>query len=80
MNSPIQSAGLADIDDKLHSGERLGLADGVRLFECNPLLWLELFLCDIQHRGIQISGDEFAPGGKDIPELAGHDSRSLSNC
>ena len=38
MNSRIQSAGLADVDDKLHSGERLSLADGVRLFECPDLL------------------------------------------
>ena len=38
MNSRIQSAGLAEIDDKLRSGERLSLADGVHLFECPDLL------------------------------------------
>ena len=38
MNARIQAAGLADIDDKLQAGERLSLADGVRLFDCPDLL------------------------------------------
>ena len=43
MHSRVQAAGLADIDRKLDAGERLDLADGVRLFECPDLLavgWL----------------------------------------
>ena len=38
MKSRIQAAGLADIDDRLNSGERLDAADGLRLFECPDLL------------------------------------------
>ncbi len=43
MQSRLQTAGLADIDDKLRAAERLTLEDGVRLFECEDLLavgWL----------------------------------------
>src|SRR5438874_2541798 len=43
MRQRIAAAGLADIADKLHAGVRLGLADGVRLFEAPDLLavgWL----------------------------------------
>ena len=40
MESRIRAAGLADIDDRLRSGERLALEDGVRLFECGDLLAL----------------------------------------
>ena len=43
MRSRLQAAGLADIDDKLQSGERLTLEDGVRLFDAPDLLavgWL----------------------------------------
>ena len=43
MDFRLRAAGLADIDDKLRAGERLTLADGVRLFECGDLLavgWL----------------------------------------
>src|SRR4029450_11204201 len=39
----LRTAGLIDITDKLASGERLSLADGVRLFESPDLLavgWL----------------------------------------
>jgi len=35
--SRLQSLGLGDIAGKLDAGERLGLADGVRLFECPDL-------------------------------------------
>jgi aminodeoxyfutalosine synthase len=38
VHSRIHAAGLADIDDKLQAGERLGVADGVRLFSCPDLL------------------------------------------
>ena len=38
MKSWIQSAGLADIDDRLSAGQRLDAADGLRLFECPDLL------------------------------------------
>jgi aminodeoxyfutalosine synthase len=38
VKSRIQSAGLADIDDRLNSGERLDEVDGLRLFECPDLL------------------------------------------
>lgn len=38
MNSRVRAAGLADIDDRLQSGERLDLEDGVRLFSCPDLL------------------------------------------
>ena len=38
MNARIRAAGLADIDDRLKAGERLGFADGVRLFACQDLL------------------------------------------
>ncbi|MDA1183354.1 MAG: aminofutalosine synthase MqnE [Acidobacteria bacterium] len=38
MKSRIQSAGLADIDDRLSAGERLDEADGLRLFQCPDLL------------------------------------------
>lgn len=38
MKSRIKSAGLADIDHRLRSGERLDAADGLRLFECTDLL------------------------------------------
>jgi aminodeoxyfutalosine synthase len=43
MRARLAAAGLADIDDKLRAGERLTLADGVRLFESPDLLavgWL----------------------------------------
>ena len=43
MESRLQAAGLADIDDKLQAGERLTLEDGVRLFDTPDLLavgWL----------------------------------------
>ena len=44
MNSPrLAAAGLTDIADKLAAGQRLDLADGVRLFDCPDLLavgWL----------------------------------------
>ena len=38
MHSRIHAAGLAEIDDKLRSEERLSFEDGVRLFECGDLL------------------------------------------
>jgi aminodeoxyfutalosine synthase len=38
VKSRIQSAGLAQIDDKLAAGERLSFDDGVRLFACEDLL------------------------------------------
>ena len=38
MNTRIQAAGLAGIDEKLEAGERLSFEDGVRLFECRDLL------------------------------------------
>ena len=38
MNTRIQAAGLAGIDDKLEAGERLSFEDGVRLFHCGDLL------------------------------------------
>ena len=43
MESRIRAAGLAEVDEKLRSHERLALADGVRLFDCPDLLavgWL----------------------------------------
>ena len=43
MHSRLQAAGLADIDDKLQTRERLTFEDGVRLFESPDLLavgWL----------------------------------------
>jgi aminodeoxyfutalosine synthase len=43
VNSRLQAAGLADIDQKLQAGERLGIADGACLFQCPDLLavgWL----------------------------------------
>jgi aminodeoxyfutalosine synthase len=43
VHSRIQAAGLADIDGKLQSEERLSFEDGVRLFDCPDLLvvgWL----------------------------------------
>ena len=43
MESRLRAAGLAGIDDKLRSGERLTLDDGVRLFDAPDLLavgWL----------------------------------------
>src|ERR1700716_4463020 len=43
MKSRLRAAGLSDIADKLESGVRLDLADGVRLFDCPDLLsvgWL----------------------------------------
>jgi len=43
VHSRIHAAGLADIARRLEAGERLDLADGVRLFECADLLavgWL----------------------------------------
>src|SRR3954464_10384262 len=40
MHSRIAAAGLADISEKLDRGERLGLEDGVRLFEAPDLLAL----------------------------------------
>jgi aminodeoxyfutalosine synthase len=43
VKSRLSAAGLADIDDKLRAGQRLGLDDGVRLFACDDLLavgWL----------------------------------------
>jgi aminodeoxyfutalosine synthase len=43
VHSRIQAAGLADIDGKLQSEERLSFEDGVRLFACPDLLvvgWL----------------------------------------
>src|SRR6187402_606631 len=43
VQSRLHAAGLADIDDKLQAGERLTLADGVRLFDAPDLLaigWL----------------------------------------
>jgi aminodeoxyfutalosine synthase len=38
VHSRVQAAGLADISEKREAGERLDLADGVRLFECPDLL------------------------------------------
>jgi len=38
VNSRIQAAGLADIDEKLRTGERLTLEDGVALFRAPDLL------------------------------------------
>jgi len=38
VRTRIESAGLADIDDRLGAGERLDAADGLRLFECPDLL------------------------------------------
>jgi len=38
VNTRIQAAGLAGIDEKLEAGERLSFEDGVRLFECGDLL------------------------------------------
>jgi aminodeoxyfutalosine synthase len=43
VKSRLHAAGLAEIDDKLHAGERLTLEDGVRLFDAPDLLavgWL----------------------------------------
>jgi aminodeoxyfutalosine synthase len=43
MQSRLRSAGLSDIADKLSAGQRLDLAEGVRLFDCPDLLavgWL----------------------------------------
>ena len=43
MHARVAAAGLAEIGRRLESGERLDLADGVRLFECPDLLavgWL----------------------------------------
>jgi aminodeoxyfutalosine synthase len=43
VKTRLHAAGLADIDDKLHAGERLTLDDGVRLFDAPDLLavgWL----------------------------------------
>src|SRR5947208_4492230 len=43
LRSRLQGAGLEEIHDKLDAGDRLSLADGVRLFECPDLLavgWL----------------------------------------
>jgi aminodeoxyfutalosine synthase len=43
VESRLEAAGLAGIDGKLRSGERLSFDDGVRLFECPDLLavgWL----------------------------------------
>ncbi len=43
MQSRLRASGLSDIADKLDSGVRLDLGDGVRLFECDDLLlvgWL----------------------------------------
>ncbi len=43
MYSRLRSAGISDIADKIDAGERLGLADGVRLFDAPDLLavgWL----------------------------------------
>jgi aminodeoxyfutalosine synthase len=43
LRSRLHSAGLSDIEEKTAAGERLGLADGVRLFDCPDLLavgWL----------------------------------------
>ena len=38
MQARLRAAGLADIDEKLRSSERLTLEDGVRLFESPDLL------------------------------------------
>ena len=38
MRTRLQTAGLAEIDDKLQAGERLGAEDGEWLFECPDLL------------------------------------------
>lgn len=43
MKTRLQTAGLADIDEKLQGGERLTFDEGLRLFECDDLLavgWL----------------------------------------
>src|SRR5882672_8553124 len=40
MQSRLDEAGLLEIHAKLDAGERLGLADGVRLFECRDLFAL----------------------------------------
>jgi aminodeoxyfutalosine synthase len=43
MQTRLRASGLSDIADKLDSGVRLDLGDGVRLFECDDLLlvgWL----------------------------------------
>jgi aminodeoxyfutalosine synthase len=38
MDSLIQDAGLVDILEKIDSGERISVADGIRLFQCPDLL------------------------------------------
>jgi aminodeoxyfutalosine synthase len=38
MDSLIQDAGLGDILEKIDSGERISVADGIRLFQCPDLL------------------------------------------
>jgi aminodeoxyfutalosine synthase len=43
LQSRLQAAGISDIAQKLNDGVRLGLSEGVRLFECEDLLlvgWL----------------------------------------
>jgi aminodeoxyfutalosine synthase len=40
MTDRVDAAGLSDIRDKLDTGQRLSLVDGVRLFECPDLLAL----------------------------------------
>src|SRR5206468_9413260 len=43
MRHRLSTAGIGDIADKLHAGERLSFDDGVRLFDCPDLLavgWL----------------------------------------
>jgi aminodeoxyfutalosine synthase len=54
VKSRIRAAGLAEIADKVHSGERLTFADGVRLFECHDLLavgWLANHEREKRHGG-----------------------------
>jgi aminodeoxyfutalosine synthase len=46
MDSFIEQAGLADIQAKIHAGDRLTLEDGKRLFECPDILALG-FLANI---------------------------------
>ena len=55
--TPARSAGLLDLSDKLASGERLTLADGVRLFETPDLLalgWLANRERERRHAGTDL--------------------------
>ena len=46
MRRRLAKSGLLNIADRLDAGERLALADGVKLFECQDLLavgWLVVY-------------------------------------